>query len=67
MYPVPSYYFMKNEISTNLKFCIGRVCGFNNTKDVICGDDCRDDYERSILEMVGLYDLIIMYATHMLM
>lgn len=49
MYPVPNYYFMKNEISTNLKFCIGRVFGFNNTKDVICNDDCRDDYERSIL------------------
>lgn len=52
MYPVPNYYFMKNEISTNLKFCIGRVFGFNNTKDVICGDDCRDDYERSILYYV---------------
>lgn len=49
MYPVPNYYFMKDNISTNLKFCIGRVFGFNNTKDVICGDDCRDDYERSIL------------------
>ena len=49
MYPVPNYYFMKGDTTTNLKFCIGRVFGFNNTKDVICGDDCRDDYERSIL------------------
>lgn len=49
MYPVNNYYFMNSTISHDLKFCIGRIFGFNNTKDVICGDDCRDDYERSIL------------------
>jgi len=49
LYPVNNYYFMKDETSLDLRFCIGRIFGFNNTKDVVCGDDMRDDYERSIL------------------
>tara|TARA_R110002020_G_scaffold173645_1_gene364558 strand:+ start:247 stop:2016 length:1770 start_codon:yes stop_codon:yes gene_type:complete len=47
--PVVNDYFMKKGYSTDLKFCIGRVFGFNNYKDVVTNDDCRDDYERSIL------------------
>ena len=40
---------MKRGYTTDLKFCIGRVFGFNNYKDVKTVDDCREDYERSIL------------------
>lgn len=47
--PVVNDYFMKKGYTTDLKFCIGRVFGFNNYKDVKTNDDCRDDYERSIL------------------
>ncbi len=47
--PVVNDYFMKPGYTTDLKFCIGRVFGFNNFKDVVTNDDCRDDYERSIL------------------
>lgn len=49
MYPVNNYYFMKNNITYDLRFCIGRIFGFINTKDIYTVDDCRDDYERSIL------------------
>ena len=47
--PVVNDYFMKMGYTIDLKFCIGRVFGFNNFKDVKTNDDCRDDYERSIL------------------
>ena len=47
--PVVNDYFMKPGYTTDLKFIIGRVFGFNNFKDVKTNDDCRDDYERSIL------------------
>ena len=47
--PVVNDYFMKEGYSTDLKFCIGRVFGFYNHKDVVTVDDCREDYERSIL------------------
>ena len=49
LYPVVNSYFMKDDITLDLRFLIGRIFGFNNTKDVITTDSCRDDYERSIL------------------
>ena len=39
----------KTAISTSLKFIIGRIFGFLNDKDIVTVDNCRDDYERSIL------------------
>ena len=49
LYPVANAYFMRDEITLDLRFLIGRIFGFNNTKDIITTDSCRDDYERSIL------------------
>jgi hypothetical protein len=49
LYPVANEYFMKDNVSLDLRFLIGRIFGFHNTKDVIPIDKCRDDYERSIL------------------
>jgi len=48
-YPVVNDYFMKDGYTTTLSFCIGRMFGFINTRDIIIQDDCRDDYERTIL------------------
>ncbi len=51
MYPVCNSYFMKKTkpIELDLNFIIGRICGYLNKKDIILNDDCRDDYERTIL------------------
>ena len=51
MYPVCNSYFMKNTkpIELDLNFIIGRISGYLNKKDIIIKDDCREDYERSIL------------------
>lgn len=50
-YPVNNSFFMFNqkEITTDLRFCIGRICGYFNEKDIMVKDDCRDDYERTFL------------------
>jgi Mor family transcriptional regulator len=51
MYPVCNSYFMEKtkEVDLDLNFCIGRLCGFLNKKDILIVDDLREDYERTIL------------------
>jgi len=49
VYPVYNPYFMMGKkITTDLRFIIGRVFGFIND-EIKTKDDCRDDYERTIL------------------
>jgi len=49
IYPIKNYYFMKNNISYDLKFCIGCIYGYFNTKDIILVDNLRTDFETTIL------------------
>ena len=50
-YPVKNGYFMQNlkEISYGLQFIMGGIHGFINDKLLKTYDNCRDDYERTIL------------------
>ena len=51
MYAVPNEFFMRKvaPITYDLRFIIGRVFGFINCKQIRTKDNCRDDYERTIL------------------
>lgn len=49
IYPINNSYFMSDTISTDLKFCIGHLWGYFNTKDIILTLDYKEDYERTLL------------------
>jgi hypothetical protein len=50
LYPISNPMFMFGKgVSTKLSFLVGYIFGFINTCDCRTIDNCRDDYERSIL------------------
>ena len=48
LYPVPNGFFMKETVSTDLKFCIGSTWGCINTGIKLTMSE-KEDYERTIL------------------
>jgi len=47
-YPVANPYFMRDNTTYDMRFIIGRVFGFIND-GIMTIDNCREDYERTIL------------------
>jgi hypothetical protein len=45
---VANGFYMKDTISTNLKFCIGCVWGIRNWRDLTLSLDYKEDYERTL-------------------
>ena len=50
IYPVQNAYFMRDKVTTQLRFCIGQFLLYYNKKDVFSSEcDGKEDYEMSLL------------------
>lgn len=53
VYPVKNAFFMKDQITTDLKYIIGAFYGIFNRKSLVSTIDQNEDYERTILSFIN--------------